>query len=173
MLIFFIVLSLVVAAVLAYAATKPDNFRIERSIDIAAAPDRVHALIDDFDGWRLWSPWEKKDPNQTRTRSGPLRGVSSRYAWDGNKNVGKGSMEVVETTPARVLIKLDFMAPFEAHNMADFTLAPAAGGTNLNWAMYGPSPYISKLMTTFFSMDKMVGKDFEEGLANLKAQAEK
>jgi len=119
MQILSILLALVVIAVLVYAATRPDSFRIERSIAIAAAPEKVHALMDDFDGWRQWSPWEKKDPNPVRTRSGPPRGVGSKYAWEGSKNVGKGSMEIAETTPSRVLIKLDFMAPFEAHNMAD------------------------------------------------------
>ncbi|MBX3659128.1 MAG: SRPBCC family protein [Ramlibacter sp.] len=169
-----LVLVLLVAGVLIYAATKPDTFRIERSITIKAPPEKVHALISNFDAWAQWSPWEKKDPAMKRTRSGPPSGVGSVYAWDGNKAVGQGRMEITESTvPSRVLIKLDFISPFEAHNMADFTLTPQGDGTRVNWAMVGPSPYISKLMTTFFSMEAMVGPDFEAGLSSLKALAEK
>lgn len=169
-----IVVIVLIIGVLAYAATKPDTFRIERTATIKAPPDKVHALINNFDAWAGWSPWEKKDPAMKRSRSGPASGKGSVYAWEGNKDVGKGSMEIAETTPpSRVLVKLDFLSPFEAHNMAEFTLVPQGDSTQVTWAMYGPSPYISKLMTTFFSMDKMVGKDFEQGLANLKAQAEK
>ncbi|MBX3587039.1 MAG: SRPBCC family protein [Ramlibacter sp.] len=168
-----LVVVLLVAGVLIYAATKPDSFRIERSITIKAPPEKVHALINNFDAWPRWSPWEKKDPAMKRTRSGPASGVGSVYAWDGNKNVGQGRMEITESAvPARVLIKLDFISPFEAHNMADFTLKPQGDGTLVNWAMFGPSPYISRLMTTFFSMEAMVGPDFEAGLADMKRVAE-
>jgi len=169
-----IVVVLLVAAVLIYAATKPDTFRVERSTVIKAAPAKVHALIDNFDAWAQWSPWEKKDPAMKRSRSGPATGKGAHYAWEGNKDVGKGSMTITESTPpSRVLIQLDFLSPFEAHNMADFTITPQGDTTQVKWAMYGPSPYISKLMTVFFSMDTMVGKDFEAGLADLKAAAEK
>lgn len=169
-----LIIALLVAGLLIYAATKPDTFRIERSITIKAPPEKVHALINNFDAWANWSPWEKKDPAMTRTRSGPPAGQGAVYAWDGNKNVGRGRMEITgSTAPSHVLIKLDFISPFEAHNVAEFTIAPLAGGTQVTWAMYGPSPYLSKLMTTFFSMEAMVGPDFEAGLASLKALAEK
>lgn len=165
---------LLLAGVLIYAATKPDSFRIERRISIQAPPDKVHALINSFDSWAQWSPWEKKDPAMQRTRSGPASGKGSQYSWEGNKNVGKGSMTITESTaPSRVLIQLDFLAPFEAHNMAEFTLTPKGDSTEVVWAMYGPSNYVSKLMQVFFSMDAMVGPDFEAGLTSMKQAAEK
>ena len=166
-----------IAGLLIYAATRPDSFRLERSTVIKAPPEKVHSLIDDFHNWPSWSPWEKKDLNMKRTYSGAPNGKGTVYDWEGNKNVGQGRMEITDSAPSKIVIKLDFFKPFEAHNTAEFTLAAQAGnenaGTNVTWAMYGPSPYISKLMTIFCSMDKMVGKDFEAGLANMKAAAEK
>jgi uncharacterized protein YndB with AHSA1/START domain len=169
-----IVLGLLIAALLIYAATKPDSFRIERSTTIKAPPEKVFALINDFHQWEAWSPWEKIDPALKRTYSGAPNGKGAVYEWDGNKDIGQGRMEITESTPAsKVALKLDFVKPFEAHNMVDFTLATQGDSTTVTQAMYGPSPYISKLMTTFFSMEKMVGGKYEEGLANLKALAEK
>lgn len=168
------VLAVVVIGILIIASTKPDTFRIERRAVINAPPEKVFALINDFHAWPLWSPWEKRDPNLKRQHSGAPAGKGAIYAWEGNRNVGKGQMEIIESThSSRVLIKLDFFVPFEAHNTADITLSPKAGGTEVVWAMYGPSLFMSKVMTTFFDMDKMVGKDFEEGFANMKAVAEK
>jgi uncharacterized protein YndB with AHSA1/START domain len=169
-----IVLGLLIAALLIYAATKPDSFRIERSTTIKAPPEKVFALINDFHQWEAWSPWEKIDPALKRTYSGAPNGKGAVYEWDGNKDIGQGRMEITESTPAsKVALKLDFVKPFEAHNMVDFTLARQGDLTTVTQAMYGPSPYISKLMTTFFSMEKMVGGKYEEGLANLKVLAEK
>ena len=162
-----------IAGVLIYAATLPDTFRIERSATIGAPPEKVYAYLNDFHRWTAWSPWEKKDPAMQRTHSGAPAGKGAVYAWDGNSEVGQGRMEIVESTePARVQIQLDFLKPFEAHNTAEFALAPAAGGTQVTWAMHGPAPYLSKLMQVFVSMDRMVGPDFEAGLANLKRVAE-
>lgn len=169
-----IALVLLLAGLLIYAATKPDTFRIERSTRIQAPPEKVHAFIHNFDAWAQWSPWEKKDPAMKRTRSGPAEAKGAVYGWEGNKTVGQGRMEIAEsTTPARVLIKLDFISPFEAHNTAEFTLKPDGDSTQVTWAMYGPNPYLSKLMSVFMSMDAMVGPDFEAGLASLKQLAEK
>ena len=168
-----ILVVVLVAGVLIFAAMKPDTFRVERSATINAPPERIFALINDFDKWPSWSPWEKMDPAMKRTRTGATTGLGSIYEWEGNKKVGKGRMEIVESSPpSKILIKLDFMSPFEAHNTAEFTLQRAAAGTNVRWAMYGPAPYMTKLMTVFMSMDKMVGKDFETGLANMKVVAE-
>ena len=173
MLIFLSVIVLIIAVVLIAASFKPDSFRVQRSIVINAPPAKVYRLLEDFDAWRNWSPWEDKDPAMKRSRSGPPLGVGAAYAWEGNKAVGKGSMQIVEMqAPQRLLIKLDFIAPFEAHNMAEFTLVDQGASTQLTWAMYGPSPFISTLMTTFISMDKMVGNDFQKGLERLKALAE-
>ncbi len=163
-----------VVAILIYATTKPDTFRVERTSTIKAPPEKVFALIDDFHRWTIWSPYENKDPDMKRTHSGAASGKGAIYEWDGNKNVGKGRMEVIESSPpSRIVIKLDFLAPFEAHNTAEFTLQAQGDSTQVTWAMYGPANYVSKLMTVFFSMDKMVGDDFAIGLANLKAAAEK
>lgn len=158
---------------LIYAATLPDTFRIERSATIEASPATVHTYINDFHRWTAWSPWEKKDPAMQRTHSGAPAGKGAVYAWDGNSDVGQGRMEIVESNePSSVRIQLDFLKPFEAHNTAEFTLAPAGNGTQVTWAMHGPAPYLSKLMQVFVSMDRMVGPDFEAGLANLKRVAE-
>lgn len=163
----------VIIAILAFATTKPDTFRVERSTTIKAPPEKVYALINDFHRWTTWSPYEKKDPDMKRTHSGAASGQGAIYEWDGDKNVGKGRMEITESAPAsRIVIKLDFLAPFEAHNTAEFTLQPQGDATQVTWTMYGPANYMSKLMSVFFSMDKMVGDDFAIGLANLKAAAE-
>jgi uncharacterized protein YndB with AHSA1/START domain len=171
--IVIIVLALIAAALI-YAATKPDSFRIERSTQIKAPAAKVFALVNDFHQWEAWSPWEKIDPALKRTYGGAASGKGAVYEWNGNKDVGQGRMEIVESNPpSKVALKLDFTKPFEAHNMVDFTLAEQGGSTTLTQAMYGPSPYISKVMSLFFSMDKMVGEKYEEGLASIKALAEK
>jgi len=163
-----------VAALLVYAATKPDTFRVQRSASIKAPPAKIFAILNDFQRWDAWSPWEKKDPAMKRTFSVVTSGKGAQYAWQGNSDVGQGRMEIAESTPpSKVAIKLDFVKPFETHNLVEFTLEPQGDATNVTWAMQGPSPYIAKVMQVFFSMDKMVGKDFEAGLANLKALAEK
>lgn len=167
-------LVLVVAAILIYAATRPDSFRVERSASIKAPPEKIFALINDFQQWPQWSPWEKLDPAMKRTLSTPSQGVGASYGWVGNNKVGEGRMEILSAAPPnKIDIKLDFLKPFEAHNKAIFTLTPQGDGTTVNWVMEGPAPFVTKLMSVFVSMDKMVGKDFEAGLANMKAAAEK
>lgn len=169
-----IVLVLIVGVVLIYASTRPDNFRVERSTTIQAAPEKIFSLINDFHQWEWWSPWEKIDPQIKRTYSGAPTGKDSIYEWSGNKNIGQGRMEITESVPpSKLTIKIDFITPFEAHNTVEFLLTPNGNATQVTQAMYGPSPFISKLMGLFFSMDKMVGEKYEEGLANLKAVAEK
>ncbi|ARN19138.1 SRPBCC family protein [Piscinibacter gummiphilus] len=164
----------VIAAVLALAATRPDTFRVERSTTIKAPPEKVYALIEDFHQWQQWSPWERLDPAMKRQHGGAPKGKGALYGWEGNKEVGKGQMEITEATlPSRVVIKLDFLAPFEAHNTAEFVLVPRGDATTVTWAMSGPNLFIGKVMSLFASMDSLVGKDFERGLANLKAVAEK
>lgn len=156
----------------AYAATRSDNFRIERSVRIAAAPDKIFPLINDLRGFNRWNPFERKDPAVQGQYSAATVGPGARYAWV-SKEVGVGSMEIVEAqSPQRVLMKLDFVKPFEAHNRAEFALRADGTGTEVRWAMSGPSPLISKVMGVIFNMDKMIGADFEQGLANLKAVAE-
>lgn len=162
-----------IAAALVAAALRPDSFRVERSIRIKASAEKIYAYLDDFHRWTAWSPWEKLDPALAREYSGSTSGKGAIYAWQGNNKVGQGRMEIIESVPHfRLAIKLDFLKPFEAHNTAEFTLKPVGDEIALNWAMSGPQPYLFRLMGLFVSMDKMVGKDFEAGLAALKASAE-
>jgi uncharacterized protein YndB with AHSA1/START domain len=169
-----IVLVILIAIALILASTKPDTFRIERSVNIKAPPEKIFPLIADFHQMNRWSAWEKVDPAMKRSITGPESGKGAMYAWDGNKEIGQGSMEILEATPStKVLIKIDFYKPFEAHNTVEFTLVPDGEATTVTHAMYGPNPFISKLMSLFFNMEKMVGPKFEEGLANMKAIAEK
>ena len=164
----------VVAGILIYAATKPDSFSVQRSANIKAPPDKIFALITNLRGWGAWSPYEKKDPNMKRTFSGTASGKGAVYEWTGNKDVGQGRMEIIDATaPSKITIKLDFLKPFEAHNTAEFTMVPSGDNTTVTWAMYGPSPYVAKIMGTLFDLDKMIGNDFEAGLAALKSVAEK
>jgi hypothetical protein len=168
-----IMLLVALAALLLYVATKPDTFHIQRSANIKAPPEKIFPLINDFHRWVSWSPYEKKDPTMKRTYSGAADGKDSVYEWDGDQNVGQGRMEIIESTPpSKIAIKLDFMKPFEAHNIAEFTLQRGVEITNVTWAMQGPLPYAAKIIHLFLDMDRMVGKDFEAGLANLKALAE-
>lgn len=169
-----ILVAVLIAGVLVFAATRPDSFRIERSASIRGTPEKIFPLINDFRQWEAWSPWEKLDPSLKRTYEGAASGKGAAYAWLGNKDVGSGRMEIVESVPSsRLLLKLDFTAPFEAHNMVEFKLERQGDATVVTQAMYGPSPFISRLMGLFFSIDKMVGGKYEEGLASLKAIAEK
>jgi uncharacterized protein YndB with AHSA1/START domain len=165
---------ILIAGVLAFAATQPDTFRVERSASVKAPPEKIFALINDFRQWGVWSPWEKKDPAMKKTFGATTQGKGATYAWEGNNDVGKGRMEIAESVPpTKLALKLDFEVPFEAHNDVEFTLQPEGGATKVTWAMQGPNNYLSKLMQVFVSMDRMVGQDFEAGLANLKAVAEK
>jgi uncharacterized protein YndB with AHSA1/START domain len=166
-----IVIALAIAVILILAAMKSDTFRVVRTASISAPSEKLFALISDFHQWRSWSPWENRDPDLKRSYSGTERGKGAIYAWDGNKNVGSGRMEILEASPSQVVIKLDFLKPFEAHNQAEFTLTPQAGATSVTWTMHGPAPFMSKVMQVFMNMDKMIGKDFEAGLANLQKVA--
>lgn len=168
------VIVVVVAGILIYAATRPDMFRVQRTATIKAPPEKIFALINDLRSWSQWSPYEKKDPAMKRTFSGAANGKGAVYEWDGDNNVGKGRMEITEATPSgKILIKLDFIKPFEGHNTAEFTMEPRSDGTVVTWAMYGPASFMMKAMGLFMNMDNMIGNDFAAGLANLKAAAEK
>jgi uncharacterized protein YndB with AHSA1/START domain len=169
-----IVVALLLAAVLLFAATKPDTFRVQRAASIKAPPEKLFALINDFNRWGAWSPWEKKDPAMKRSFGATTSGKGAVYAWEGNKDVGQGRMEIAESVPpSKVAIKLDFAKPFEAHNLVEFTLEPRGDATDVTWAMRGDTPYFAKIIHVFIDVDGMVGKDFESGLANLRDAAEK
>ena len=172
--IIVIVLVVVIAAILGYAATRPDTFSVQRAASIKAPPEKIFPLIDDFHRWTVWSPWEKLDPDMKRTFSGSAAGKGAAYAWQGNSKVGEGRMEILDDpAPSKIVIKLDFIKPFEGHNTATFLIVPKGEVTDVTWTMDGPSPFVSKLIGVFMNMDKMIGNDFEAGLANLKAAAEK
>jgi len=168
-----VVIITLIAALLVFAATRPDTFRVQRTVSIKAPPEKIFPFINDFHKWRDWSPWEKMDPAMKRTYGGPASGRGTTYAWEGNSKVGKGRMEITAvSSPSKIEIKLDFEKPMEGHNVTDFTLERKGDSTIVTWDMHGPSPYPAKVMSIFFSMDRMVGRDFETGLAGLKAIAE-
>ncbi|EHR05548.1 SRPBCC family protein [Bradyrhizobium sp. WSM471] len=168
-----ILLAVGIVGVLGLALTKPDTFRVERSLAVKAPANAVYPLVADFHRWTAWSPYEGRDPAMKR-RFGGTEGRGATYAWDGNNNVGAGHMEILEASaPSKLRIKLDFERPFEGHNTAEFTFVPQGDATLVTWAMSGPAPFLSKVMQVFINMDNMIGKDFEAGLASLKKLTEK
>ena len=171
-----VVIGIAVAAVLVIAATKPDTFSVRRSATIRAPAEKIFPLIDDLRAQSAWSPFEK-DPAMKRTHSGTPAGTGAVYEWDGNRQVGRGRIEIIESKPpSSIRLKLDMFTPFEAHNTVQFTLAPNGSGTdaatNVTWAMQGRQPYMAKVFSTFVNCDRMVGGQFEEGLAKLKTLVE-
>jgi uncharacterized protein YndB with AHSA1/START domain len=163
----------VIAGILGYAATRPGQFRVARSARIDAPPERVYEKVNDFHHWPSWSPWEELDPSMTKTHSGAPSGKGAVYEWKGNKKVGRGRMEITDSEPSRrIAMKLDFFEPFEAHNTVELTLVAGGNGTDVTWAMSGTNPFLMKVIGVFMNMDKMVGKDFEKGLARLKGLVE-
>jgi uncharacterized protein YndB with AHSA1/START domain len=177
LIIIAIALAVAIAAALIYASIQPDTFRVIRSTMIAAPPEQIFPLINDLHAQSAWSPFEK-DPNMKRTHSGAPAGKGAIYEWDGNRNVGAGRIAITDSVPpSRVSLALDMSRPFEAHNTVDFVLEPKSSGTNtsstqVTWAMQGRSPFMAKVMSLFINCDKMVGSQFEEGLAKLKALVE-
>jgi hypothetical protein len=176
MLVVLLVVVIAVIALLGYAATRPPTFRIQRAIHIDAPIVQVAEQIDDFRKWPAWSPWEKLDPGMQRTYGGADAGVGATYEWASSGKAGAGRMEITEMRAGAerglITIKLDFSKPFKASNVAEFVMIPTDAGTDLTWSMTGPSPFISKLMGVFIDFDKLVGQDFEAGLAALKREAE-
>ncbi len=176
--IFFALVALLVVAVIGvvvYAlSTQPDTFRVERAININAPADKIYGIVTDLRRGAEWSPYEKKDLSMKKAFSGPATGPGSQLAWDGNSEVGAGTLTIADATaPSKVVLKLDMTRPMTGHNIIEYSLTPVGGGTRMNWSMHGPMNIVSKVMCTFMSLDKMVGKDFEEGLKSLKALAER
>src|SRR6266702_4373341 len=164
-----VILAIALAVVLVLAAPKPNSFSVQRATSIKAPPDEIFPLINDFHQWGTWSPYENKDPAMKRTFGGAASGNGAVYAWDGNNNVGSGRMEILDASaPSKIVIKLDFFKPSEGHNTAEFTMLPQGDATKLTWRMHGPAPFMSKLLQVFMNLDRMIGKDFEAGLASLK-----
>jgi carbon monoxide dehydrogenase subunit G len=171
--IIVIAIIVVLAAILALAATRPDTFRVERSAQISAPPQKILAFVNDFHQWGAWSPYEKLDPTMKRTYAGAAAGTGAVYEWEGSSKAGQGRMQIIDAAPTRTAIQLDFIKPFAAHNIATFTAQKQGDATRVTWSMEGPAPFIHKVVGLFLNMDKMVGGDFETGLANLKTLAEK
>jgi uncharacterized protein YndB with AHSA1/START domain len=149
--------------------TRPDEFEVTRSRTLTAPPAAVYAQIADFRRWPQWSPWEERDPNMRREFSGPESGNGAKYAWVGNKDVGEGRMTITEARPTeRVAIQLEFLEPFAATSVTEFKLAPSGQGTKVDWTMRGENGFPAKAMSLFMNMDKMIGADFDAGLAKLE-----
>ncbi|MCC6713974.1 MAG: SRPBCC family protein [Gammaproteobacteria bacterium] len=161
-------------AFLIYAASRPDSFRVQRSVRIKAPPERIFPLINDLRSMQIWSAWEKMDPGMKRTYSGAASGPGAAYAWAGNNRIGEGRMEIVESAPAsKVTLRMNFIKPFAAVNTLEFTLQADGDSTRVTEAIFGPSPFISKVMSILCRADTMIGGKFDESLAGLKAIAER
>jgi hypothetical protein len=167
------VVALVLIAFLGFVATRPATFEIKRSLLINAPPEVVFDQVDDFKSWNAWSPWEQLDPSMQKTYNEVPSGVGASYHWVGNKDTGEGAMKITEATaPSHLGIDLDFIKPFEAHNRTNFNFEKTGEGTTVTWAMSGTNNFMGKLMHVFMDMDKMVGPEFEKGLASMKTVAE-
>jgi hypothetical protein len=168
-----IALALIIAVLGVVIAMQPDRFRVTRSATVSAPPQAVFAQVDDLRKWEAWNPWQKVDPAMKLTFSGPPTGVGASYAWAGNKDVGEGRLTIVESRPNDLVrIKLEFMKPFTATNIATFTFRPEGNQTSVTWSMEGMNNYFAKAMHLFMNMDRMVGGEFENGLADIKKAAE-
>ena len=168
-----IIVAVLIAAILAFAASKPKTFHVRRSVTIKASPEKIFALVNDFHNWTGWAPQDKEDPTMTRTYSGAAKGKDAISDWDSTGSAGKGRMTITESVPNKMIsINVDFVKPFEAHNVNEFTLEPAGTSTNVTWTMNGTNLYIMKIMSVFRNMDSVIGRHFESGLDNLKTFAE-
>lgn len=169
-----LITAVLIAAVLALAAIKPKTLQVQRSIAIQAPPEKIFTLIDDFHNWSRWAPQDKMDPSMNRTYSGAVRGQGAVSQWDSKGSAGKGRMAITRSLPPHaVSIQVDFVRPFEAHNINDFTLEPDGAFTRVTWTMHGTNLYLMRIMSIFVNMDRIVGRHFESGLLNLKTVAER
>lgn len=163
----------VICAVLLFAASRPGECNVARSVSIQAGPERIFPFINDLRRWSAWSPWERKDPGMKRTWDGPASGAGAIYAWDGNRDVGAGRMEIVDAeSPSRVAIRLEFLRPLPGRSHVEFLLRPKDEGTEVVWSFRGPRPFIAKIVGLFIDVNKMIATDFDAGLARLKSISE-
>jgi len=168
------VIAIGVIGILAYAATLPDNFQIQRSVSIKAPPERIFPLVNNLKTMNDWNPFAKQDPTIRLTYTEPASGKGAANDWTSDGRAGQGRLEITESVPpSRVTMRLDTIKPMEGHNTIVFALRPQADGTDVSWSMTGTCPYIAKVIQVFVSMDRMLGGTFEQGLADLKAMAEK
>ncbi|MCE9532655.1 MAG: SRPBCC family protein [Planctomycetes bacterium] len=165
-------IAVLVVALVIFVKTRPKVLHVERSAQVQAPSDVVFSIINDLHQWTLWSPYDKRDPAMKKTFEGPPTGPGASYAWNGNNQVGEGRMTIMASRPGElVTMKLEFTRPFKCLNEVNFILVPTATGTNVTWKMEGPNSLMGKIVSLFINMDKMVGKDFEQGLANLDVVA--
>lgn len=162
-----------VAIICIAAAFQSDDMRVTRSATIAAPPEAVFKVVNDFRQWDAWSPWAKLDPNMTKSLEGPAEGVGAVYKWSGNMEVGEGSTTLVESKPSeKVAMKLAFVRPMEGTSDVQFTFVPEGSGTKVTWDMQSKKPFAGKIMSLFMDCEKMCADQFDEGLANLKKHVE-
>jgi hypothetical protein len=167
-------LALIVFLFIIVIAGRPDEFVVFRMKMISAPPEKVFPHVNELKKWEDWSPWAKIDPNAKSTFEGPAAGVGSSMAWDGNKKVGAGKMTITESEPSSLVgIRLEFLRPFQATNAAEFNFVPESAQTLVTWRMTGKNNFFFKVFSLLMNCDDMVGKDFEKGLASLKAVVEK
>lgn len=170
----FAILAFIIAAILVFAATRPDVFHIQRSLTVQASPEKVFPLINDLHQWPLWAPQDKEDPSMKRTYSGAASGTGAISDWSGSGNTGRGRMTITESVPSKqITIQVDWVKPFTVRNMNQFTLEAEGASTRISWSMQGPNLYFMKVMSVFTNMDRVMGQHFETGLANLKLVAER
>ena len=165
----FLVLAALIVVFVIVVALQPAAFRVQRSITIAAPPSTVFPHVNDVHQFQEWSPWAKIDPNTKMTYEGPAAGTGAKFSWAGNNQVGEGAMSVTDSRPnEKIEFKLEFKKPFEATNTADFTFQPEGDKTSVTWGMNGTKNFVMKAFGLFMDCDKMIGPDFEKGLASLK-----
>ena len=168
-----VVLGALLIAFVVVVASRPPTFHIERSTTMTAPPDIPFAMVNDFHAWAAWSPWEKLDPDMKKTFSGPPSGAGAVYSWAGNSKIGEGRMTIERSEPpSQITIRLEFLKPFAATNKTTFTFVHVAEGTKVTWAMDGQKNFMAKAFHMFMDMDRLVGGDFERGLAAMKRAAE-
>jgi hypothetical protein len=168
-----VVLAAVVIVFIVIVATRPSEFRVERSVTINAPAAVIAAEIEDFRKWETWSPWEKMDPGMKRTYEGPASGVGAIYRWDGNEDIGAGSLAITESRPGEVIrMKIEFVRPFACTNDVEFAFKEEAGQTAVTWSMAGRNNFVGKCISLLCNMDKMIGDQYEKGLADLKSVVE-
>jgi Polyketide cyclase / dehydrase and lipid transport len=163
-----------VAILVVVVATRPSAYHVERSVQIDAPVTIVFGLVRDLKAWGSWSPWDKRDPDMHKTFTPTTSGVGASYAWEGNKKVGKGKMTITdEQPPERLVERLEFIEPFQSVAETSFTFKPAgADGTRATWALDGNNNFVGKAFGLVMNMDRLIGGDFEDGLANLKRISE-
>jgi uncharacterized protein YndB with AHSA1/START domain len=166
-------LVVLVLGLVALILTRPSTYVVERSLTMAAPPETVFALVDDFHAWPKWSPWDDLDPAMSTSFSGPDAGTGAVYAWTGNDDVGTGKMTITSSAPPTTIeIDLEFIEPFASSSVTSFAFAPEGDGTKVTWTMSGDNDFMGKAFSLFMDMDTMIGADFEKGLAQLKTVAE-